>query len=145
MVSFLESVCHLPDKSAFFRTAFRILRPGAHLVGIDWLQRSFGEYQTAEQIGQWMAPVEQHISIPWHGTVADYRAMIEDAGFVVEVAEDLYAGIQCWGSTPPRDEQGWLSYDGERGDKFHDGKRALDAARAAGVFTVGRFVARKPS
>ncbi|WP_167978819.1 SAM-dependent methyltransferase [Lentzea indica] len=144
MVSFFESVCHLPDKASFFRAVFRILKPGARLVGVDWLQRAFGEYQTDEQIAQWMRPVEEVISIPGHGTVDSYREMIEAAGFVVEIAEDLYPGVECWGSTPPDDGQGWGSYDGELSTVIHDGKRVLDAARAAGVFTVGRFVARKP-
>lgn len=144
-VVFFESVCHLPDKSAFFKAAARVLRPGGHLLGVDWLKRPFGEYQTPEQIEQWMAPIEQHISIPWHGTLADYRTMIEEAGFTVDVADDMYPGQHCWGSTPPDDAQGWLIYEGPEAEHFHDGKRALDAAREAGVFTVGKFVAVKPS
>lgn len=144
MVSFFESVVHLPQKDAFFRAAFRILKPGARLVGVDWVQRAYGEHQTAEQIARWMAPVERHIAIPHHGTVDSYRTMMRDAGFTVETAEDLYAGIACWGSTPPEDRQAWLTYDGAEGERFQDGKRALDAARGAGVFSVGRWVAVKP-
>lgn len=37
----------------------------------------------------------------------------------------------------------WLNYDGDEGEVFQDGKRALDAAREAGTFTVGMFVAVK--
>ena len=143
-VTWYESVCHLPDKAAFFRAAARILKPGGRLVGLDWLQRPFGEHRTAEEIKRFMDPVEHHISIPWHGTVEGYREMIEDAGLVVERAVDLYPGVQCWGSTPPEDGQGWYSYDGEESEVFAEGKKALDAARAAGVFTVGEFVAVKP-
>jgi cyclopropane fatty-acyl-phospholipid synthase-like methyltransferase len=143
-VTWYESVVHLPDKAAFFRAAARILKPGGRLVGLDWLQRPFGEHQSDEQIMRWMEPVNRHISIPWHGTVDGYRAMIEDAGLVVEAAEDLYEGVQCWGSTPPEDGQGWFEYDGEAPEVFAEGKRALDDARAAGVFTVGKFVAVKP-
>lgn len=143
-VFFFESVCHLPDKAAFFRAAARILRPRGHLLGVDWLQRPCGEYRTAEHIKQWMDPVERHIAIPWLGTVGQYRAMIEDAGLTVQIAEDMYAGQRCWGSTPPDDAQGWLTYNGPNAERFHAGKRALDAARAAGVFTVGKFIATKP-
>lgn len=143
-VIFFESVCHLPDKGAFFRAAARVLRPGGRLLGVDWLQRPFGENQTPDQIKRWMQPVEEHISIPWHGTVGDYRKMIEEAGLTVEVAEDMYPDQHCWGSTPSDDAQGWLVYDGPEAETFHAGKRALDEAREAGVFTVGKFIAVKP-
>lgn len=144
MVSFFESVCHLPDKASFFRAAHRILKPGACLVGVDWVKRPWGEHQTDEQIAEWIRPVEEVISIPWLGSVDDYRGMCEAAGFTVEIAEDLYPGVECWGSTPPDDGQGWGAYEGELSTVIHDGKRVLDAARAAGVFSVGRWVARKP-
>ncbi|MFI6100820.1 methyltransferase domain-containing protein [Lentzea sp. NPDC051213] len=144
MVSWFESVCHLPDKASFFAAAFRVLRPGAHLVGVDWIQRPFGDNQTDEQIARWIRPVEEVISIPWLGTVDSYREMISEAGFRVEVAEDLYPDVECWGSTPVDDGQGWGDYDGELSSVIHDGKRVLDAARSAGVFSVGRWVARKP-
>jgi hypothetical protein len=52
--------------------------------------------------------------------------------------------VHCWGGTPPEDGQGWLKYDGADFERFADGKRTLDAARAAGVFTAGKFVAVKP-
>ncbi len=144
MVSFYESVCHLPNKAAFFAAAHRVLKPGARLVGVDWVRRPFGDYRTDEQIAQWIRPVEQVISIPWLGTVQEYGQMMTAAGFVVEVAEDLYPDVECWGSTPADDGQGWHDYDGERSSVIHEGKRVLDDARAAGVFSVGRWVARRP-
>ena len=64
MVSFYESVCHLPDKAAFFAAAFRTLKPGACLVGVDWIRRPFGEYRTEEQIAPFIGPVQEVISIP---------------------------------------------------------------------------------
>lgn len=142
MISFYESVCHLPSKEAFFHAAYRVLKPGAYLVGLDWVKRPFGEYQTDEQMEQWTRPIEEVISIPWLGTVDQYHKMISAAGFDVEVAEDLFPGVQCWGSTPPNDGQGWGSYGSP---VIRDGKRVLDAARSAGVFSVGRWVARKPA
>ncbi len=145
MVSFFESVCHLPDKGAFFQAAFRVLKPGSCLVGVDWIARPFGEHRTAEQIAEFIRPVEEVISIPELGTLESYRDLMAAAGFVVEVSEDLYEGVECWGSTPPDDGQGWGDYDGEKNTVIHDGKRVLDAARAAGVFSVARWVARKPA
>lgn len=143
-VIFYESVCHLPDKAAFFGAAFRILKPGARLVGIDWLQRPFGEYQTDEQIMRFMRPVNEHIRIPGHGCLTSYRAMMEQAGFQVLIARDLFEGVHCWGSTPREERPRWLDYDGPEGELFRKGKATLDAARESGVFTVGMFVAVKP-
>ncbi|MFD4673002.1 SAM-dependent methyltransferase [Lentzea sp. NPDC058450] len=143
-VSFYESVCHLPDKAAFFAAAFRVLKPGAALIGVDWIRRPFGEYRTEEQIAPFIGPVEEVISIPGLGTLDEYREMMSAAGFVIEAAEDLFPDVECWGSTPPDDGQGWGEYEGEQNTVIHDGKRVLDAARAAGVFSVARWVARKP-
>lgn len=144
-VTFYESVCHLPDKAAFFRSVFRILKPGRRLVGIDWLQRPFGENQEEAQILRFMRPVNEAISIPWHGTVAGYRTMLDEAGFRVSIASDLFEGVECWGSTPNEERPQWLNYEGPAAQTFRQGKMALDAARKAGVFTVGLFVATKPA
>ena len=144
-VIFYESVCHLPDKAAFFKAAYRVLKPGRKLVGVDWLQRPFGENQTNEQIMKFMQPVNEAICIPWHGTLGSYRDMMTDAGFKVEMARDLFEGVKCWGSTPDAERPQWLNYEGPDAERFRQGKVALDAARDAGVFTVGMLVAVKPS
>lgn len=143
-VTFYESVCHLPDKAAFFRAAYRVLKPGGKLVGIDWLQRPFGEYRTQEQIMKFMRPVNELICIPWHGTLQEYKTMIEEVGFSTSIVKDMFAGRECWGSTPNDERPQWLGYEGPDGERFRKGKVALDAARGAGVFTVGMFVASKP-
>lgn len=41
-VVFIESVCHLPRREDFFTAAYRVLKPGGRLVGLDWIQRSWG-------------------------------------------------------------------------------------------------------
>ena len=142
-VFFYESVCHLPDKAAFFREAHRILKPGRRLVGIDWLQRPFGEHRTEEQIMHFMRPVNELICIPWHGTLESYEKMMEESGFEVIVARDMFDGIKCWGSTPDDQRSQWLEYEGPDRERFRKGKEALDNARGSGVFTVGMFVAVK--
>lgn len=144
VATFYESVCHLSDKAALFRELARVLKPGGRLVGIDWLQRPFGEHQTDEQIMKFMGPVNQHICIPHHGTVQSYKQMMEDASLKVLVARDMFEGVKCWGSTPDDERPLWLNYEGPAADVFHNGKKALDDAREAGVFTVGMFSAAKP-
>jgi tocopherol O-methyltransferase len=139
-MTFFESVCYLPDKPAFFRAAHRVLRPGARLVGIDRLQRPFAEYMTETQILKLMTPVNDYSCIPAHGTLVSYRHMLEAAGFVVDVARDMFEGVQCM---PPDDRDDWLAYDGPDAEHLRAGKRTLDMAREAGVFTVGMFVAHK--
>jgi SAM-dependent methyltransferase len=143
-LTFLESVCHLPDKQAFFHAAFRVLKPGGRLVGLDWLQRPFGAYQSPEEIRTVIDPVCEHIRLAGLGTVDGYADMMRSAGFEVTHAVDEFDGEPCWGSTPPEDRAKWLTYDGPSGELYQDGKRALDAARAAGVFTVGWFAAKRP-
>ena len=143
-VTFYESVCHLPDKAAFFREVFRVLKAGSRMVGIDWLQRPFGEYQTEEQIMKFMQPVNDAICIPWHGSLKRYSSMMEEAGLQVVFARDLFEGVKCWGSTPKEERPQWLNYEGPEAQRFRLGKQVLDAARESGVFTVGMFVAVKP-
>lgn len=142
---FFESVCHVSDKAAFFREMFRVLAPGGRLAGTDWLQRPFGEHQTEEAILKYMNGVNELYCIPGHGTVESYRAMAEDAGFRVTQARDLFEGVKCWGSAPPEHREAFEGYTGGEQDMMRQGKVALDAAREAGVFTIGMIIAEKPS
>ena len=144
-VTFYESVCHLSDKAAFFRSVFRILAPGGRLVGIDWLQRPFGTHQSEAAIMSFIQPVNESTAFSGLGTVPSYKSMLEDAGFQIIMARDMFEGEKCWGSTPNEERPQWLNYEGPGGETFRRGKIALDAAREAGVFTVGMFAAQKPA
>lgn len=145
-VCFFESVCHVPRKDAFMAAAYSRIKPGGKLFGLDWIRRPFGEYQTDEQIAAIIDPVCEHIRLAGLGTLDGYAGWMRAAGFVVDETVDEFAGIECWGSTPPEDREKWLQYQGkESGDLVRDGKNALDAARGAGVFSVGWWVATKPT
>jgi tocopherol O-methyltransferase len=144
-VTFYESVCHLFDKPAFFRAAFRVLKPGGRLVGNDWMQRPFGPHQTDEAIERFIRPVNESTAFSALGTIPGYATALREAGFDVHMARDLFEGVKCWGTTPDHERPMWLNYDGPGAEMFRAGKVALDAARDAGVFTVGQFVAVKPS
>ena len=142
-VTFVESVCHLTDKAAFFREVRRVLKPGGRLGGIDWIQRPFGEHQRDDQIMRFMGPVNDLIAIPWHGTVEGYAGMMRDAGLDVFIARDLFPGVLCWSSPQEEQRPHWTSYAGPEGKRFQDGDAALVAACKAGVFSVGMWVAGK--
>lgn len=144
-VTFYESVCHVSDKAAFFRAAFRVLAPGGHLAGIDWLERPFAAHQSEESILSFIKPVNDSTCFSGLGTVRGYRSMLEAAGFQVTMARDMFEGVKCWGSTPTDERPKWLNYEGPGAETFRRGKIALDAAREAGVFTVGMFAAQKPA
>ncbi|UIX32495.1 SAM-dependent methyltransferase [Streptomyces sp. GQFP] len=143
-VTFYESVCHLPRKERFFQSAYRLLKPGGALVGVDWLRRPYGAHRSPEEIARFIDPVNETTCLAGLGTVHEYRAMLEGAGFRVGLAEDLFPGVLCWGSTPPEERPMWLGYDGPEGTLIRAGKQALDAARGAGVFTAGAFAAHRP-
>lgn len=139
-----EALCHLPDKPAFFGAAHRLLKPGGRLVVLDWLQRPFGDYQTPDQIASVIDPVcRQYALAPPLGSLDSYQQMMRDACFDVLEAHDEYAGELCLGSTEPPEL--WQEYDGPQKEKIAEQKIALDAARAAGPFTVGWFVGEKPA
>jgi len=144
-VTFYESVCHVSDKAAFFRGVFRVLAPGGRLVGTDWLQRPFGPHQSEAAIMSFIQPMNDATAFSGLGTVPGYKSLLEEAGFQVIMARDMFEGVKCWGSTPADERPKWLNYEGPGAETFRRGKITLDAAREAGVFTVGMFVAAKPA
>jgi tocopherol O-methyltransferase len=141
--TFFESVCHVPDKAALFGELARVVKPGGRIGGMDWIQRPFGEHQSEAEILKFMTPVNEAISIPWHGTVELYRDLLTAAGFEVSIARDLYPGVRCWSAVQDDETPAWATYAGPEQQMFRMGEEALAAARRAGVFTIGMWIATK--
>jgi tocopherol O-methyltransferase len=143
-VTFFESVCHVPDKPALFRELARVLAPGGHLGGMDWIQRPFGMYQRAAEIARFIEPINDAIAIAGHGTVGSYSADLEAAGLRIAIARDLYDGVLCWSTVQDDETPAWTGYEGPEQQRFRRGEEALATARRAGVFSIGMWVAAKP-
>ena len=142
-VLFMESVCHLPDKQAFFTAAHRITVPGGWIAGLDWLQRPFGSRRTPQECAELIDPVCEHFRLARPlGTLDSYTQMMTAAGYQVTHCADEYAGELCLGNTDPQEI--WQPYESDGRDLHMQGKRALDAARHAGVFTVGTWAGYRP-
>ncbi len=74
-----ESVCHAPEKSAFYREAFRLLQPGGRLIIAEYLRsgrplNARGERQLARWLENW--------AIPDLDTPTEHLHHLQEAGFV---------------------------------------------------------------
>ncbi|HMJ07181.1 MAG TPA: methyltransferase domain-containing protein, partial [Chthoniobacterales bacterium] len=77
----IESSEHMPDLSAFFAQAHRVLRPGGRLVVCAWLAAEVpGAFAT-----RWLLePICREGRMPQMGNASDYRSLGEAAGFRLE-------------------------------------------------------------
>jgi tocopherol O-methyltransferase len=82
----LESLCHAPEKAAFYREAARLLRPGGRLVVADFMlvRRSLDPRQT-QRLREWL----DGWAIPHLSTVEEHRRDAEKAGLGEATVEDF--------------------------------------------------------
>ncbi len=148
VVLFFESACHFPDRARFFAEAWRVLRPGGRLAGQDWLacERmpvALRQPHIDRVCGAW--------AIPALDTASGYAAAMSTEGFDVDLAVDmrdemaLLRGFIATAADRHMVEQEMRQAANPIRRLIIEGLLVLGEAAEVGAFTIGRFVARKPS
>lgn len=147
-VVFFESLCHVEDRSAFFREAFRVLRPGGRLAGEDWLRRAAPDVTHTQAL---LDQVQRLWAIPALASGEHYLQGMQEAGFHQCEFHDLreYSALER-GFAVERSQQISLAEQiNESRDPLLililEGLLALGHAMAAGCFTIGRFRSVRPA
>lgn len=82
-----EAFLHVPHTACALAEAHRILKPGGRLAFTDWIAPRPLSEADRDLMWRGMAVASLH-------SLDDYRGLLQDAGFIVQAAEDLTA---AWG------------------------------------------------
>jgi cyclopropane fatty-acyl-phospholipid synthase-like methyltransferase len=87
----LESLCHAPDKAAFYREAARVLRPGGRLVLAEYMLTGEPRDGTARRmVSQWL----DGWAMPNLATPSQHREFARAAGFETLHFEDATPTVE---------------------------------------------------
>ncbi len=147
----IESSEHMDDKAAFFQEFFRILKPGGRTACYAWLACDAPEPWREKYF---LEPICREGRLPHMGDVADYRRLLDEAGFV-EIRFDDYSDkvkgtwpLIIWRMCKR------LAWDQEARDFVMSGPENRLFAKTCfriwfayelGIMRYGLFTARKPA
>ncbi|MFA6566809.1 MAG: methyltransferase domain-containing protein [Victivallales bacterium] len=80
-----DAWCYVVDKNKLIKEALRVLRPGGKIAFTDWIEAAGGlADEEAERINAFM-------KFPYMESRKGYEAILKEAGFEIEISEDLTA------------------------------------------------------
>lgn len=82
-----ESLCHAPDKKAFYREAGRLLRPGGRLAVAEYVRDARSVATADERMSEWLVGW----ALPDLASEREHRAYAEEGGFEHVALEDWSA------------------------------------------------------
>lgn len=139
-----DSWIHIQDKASFFAQAFRVLKPGGLLTAGDWLR---GPEPYSEDM-HYFFEIE---GLTYHmDTLENYARLLEEAGFVDVVVEDVSGQLLPQAKAEHADMNGRLkqpmidALGQERWAHFVENWRIYNVVLEKGELRPGRFRARKP-
>lgn len=88
----IESTEHMVDRAAAFRQLQRVLGPGGRLAICAWIA---ADAPAPWMVNRLLEPICREGRLTGMGTEADYRQLLQENGFRVDVVEDLSRSVSA--------------------------------------------------